>query len=74
MSEPYGDSSVYDVSGPGEAQEEIELIAKHFESSSPIKGGDLGQRLFFLFNWVIGSSILMGVLYGAFQGIKWVFS
>ena len=72
--EPYGDSSVYDVSGPAGSSKELEIIAKHFEASDPIRGGDAGQKVYFLINWVIASWVFIGLLYGAYRGIKWIFS
>lgn len=62
MTEPYGDSSVYDIVAPEGAQGELELIAQHFEQSKPIKGGDSGHRAFFVVNWLIGSFMLMALL------------
>ncbi len=74
ISEPYGDSTTYDVVAPSFPLPEMELIAKHFESATPIKGGDLGQRLFFLMNWVLGTAIWIGIGSAAVWGYNHVFS
>lgn len=41
---------------------------------SPIKGGDVGQRLFFFMNWVIGTAIWIGIGSAAFWGYNCAFS
>ena len=62
MTESYGDSSVYDVVGSAEAYKEMVDLARHFESSTPIRGGDAGHRTFYLINWFVGSIIVMGII------------
>ena len=74
ITEPYGDSSVYDVCAPKENLPEMELVANHFELSSPIRGGDSAQRVFFLLNWFLFSFIILGGGYGILKGFSSVFS
>ena len=66
MTEPYGDSSVYDVIAPEHAHKELEEIAKHFEQSEPIKSGDSGHNAFFIINCAIGTFIWIAIL-------SWIF-
>jgi len=74
MTEPYGDSSVYDVVAPEDLQPEMNYIAEHFEKSRPIKGGDFGQRLFFTFNWFLATAIWIGLISAGIWGYNRVFS
>lgn len=68
MTEPYGDSSVYDIVAPEADLLEMSEIANHFEISKPIKGGDAGRRLFFITNWVVSTAIYVGVVNLAIWG------
>lgn len=72
MSEPYGDSSVYDVVGSEEAESQMEAIASHFEKASPITGGDASQRFYFLFMWLVRVSFfaLIGYAIWSLFGAK----
>ncbi len=72
--EPYGDSTTYDIVAPDARLLEMELIAEHFEKSTPIKGGDFGQRLFFLFNWCLATAFWIGIGSAAIWGYNRVFS
>ena len=74
ITEPYGDSSTYDVVASESAQSELEVIAIHFEAAEPVKGGDIGQRLYFLANWFVLSWVIFGLGYGAWRGFKWIIS
>jgi hypothetical protein len=74
ISEPYGDSSDYDVTAPEPNLGALDLLAEHFEKSAPIKGGDSGHNLFFFINWMIFSAIVMAVGYGVWSGIQWIIS
>ena len=74
MTEPYGDSSLYDLVAPEANLPEMELIAKHFENSKPIKGGDSGRNAFFMVNWLVSTTIVVGIGYFIWWGIKHVFS
>ena len=72
--EPYGDNTTYDLVAPEGAQTELEEIAKYFEESKAIKGGDLGHAAFFISSWLIQSVILVGIIYGIVQVFKYAFS
>ena len=72
--EPYGDNTTYDLVAPEGAQTELEEIARYFEDSKPIKGGDLGHVAFFISTWLIRSVIVVGVIYGIVRVFKHVFS
>ena len=39
----WGDSDEYTISADKPDLEEVEIIAKHFEASAPIKGGDFAH-------------------------------
>jgi hypothetical protein len=74
VSEPFGDNSVYDLLAPEGNLPEMDLIAKHFENSKPIKGGDEGHNAFFMANWLVSSSIIVGIGYAVWWGLKLAFS
>jgi hypothetical protein len=70
MSEPYGDSSVYDVTGPESTQTELETIASHFENVPPITGGDFPRNVYFLFSWLLKASFLTFIVYAIWRLTK----
>jgi hypothetical protein len=74
ISEPYGDSTTYDVVAPSSPLPEMELVAAHFETATPIKGGDFGQRLFFMFHFILGAAIWISIGSAAVWGYNRVFS
>jgi hypothetical protein len=73
-SEPYGDSSVYDISGPENSDKELELIAHHFETTPGIKGGDTARNAFFLANWLVVSALLLFVISLLYRAFRWIVS
>ena len=62
IEEPYGDSSTYDVIAPEAGLMEMEILTKHIEVTSPIKGGDFGHKLYFLTTAIIGSLLMFGII------------
>ena len=74
MTEPYGDSSVYDVVAPKPNLSEMHEVAEHFESTNAVKGGDFAQNVYFLCSWVISSAVLIGLVVGIWRGVKWLAS
>lgn len=74
VAEPYGDSSIYDVVAQEPNLIEMNVIADHFEKSKPIKGGDFGQRVFFLFNWCLTSAFWIGIGCAVIWGYNKIFS
>ena len=40
----------------------MEVLAKHIEDTSPIKGGDFGHKLYFLTTSIIGSLLMFGIM------------
>jgi hypothetical protein len=61
--EMYSDSGQYEISATEADLEQLEEIAKHFEASAPIRGGDIKHNLYVLLNSVIRGSIILGVGY-----------
>ncbi|KZZ74086.1 hypothetical protein A3766_19040 [Oleiphilus sp. HI0132] len=72
--EMWGDSDEYTVDANEPNIPQLEVLAKHFEASAPIKGGDFAHNLYFFINWTIFSSVVMGVIFGVWSGIKWITS
>ncbi|MDE1999336.1 MAG: hypothetical protein KGI52_10460 [Burkholderiales bacterium] len=64
VSEPYGDGATYDISTTLPNAPELEVIAKLFEESEPIRGGDGMHQLFF-----IGELLLQGALVAGLIGL-----
>lgn len=72
--EMWGDSSEYTVDANEPNLPQLEILAKHFEASAPIKGGDFAHNLFFFVNWSIFSSVVTGVIFSIWTGFKWLIS
>ncbi|NVK39020.1 MAG: hypothetical protein HWE18_13925 [Gammaproteobacteria bacterium] len=72
--EMWGDSDEYTISAHKPDLEELEIIAKHFEASAPIIGGDFAHNLYFLVNWAIFSWVIIGIGYAVWAGSEWIFS
>lgn len=63
LTEPWGDSDIYELYLHEANSDLVEKIVTHFEDAKPIQGGDFAQRLFFLFNWSVASAFWIGVFY-----------
>ncbi|MBD3648642.1 MAG: hypothetical protein HUJ31_14585 [Pseudomonadales bacterium] len=70
--EPYGDSSTYDIVGPEGAQLEMEALATHFELEAPIQSGDTPHQIFFIVNWIASSLLIAGILIAVYKVFVWV--
>lgn len=73
ISEPYGDSSVYDIYSAEGTQDEISVIAEHFEACVPINTGDAGQIAYFIVRSCIGLSVTTALIYLGYRGIVGLF-
>lgn len=62
VEEPWGDNITYDLVAPDKSEQELNEIAAVFEASDPIKGGDLGQKLFKLIGILIGAMVFSFIL------------
>lgn len=72
--EMWGDSDSYTITAHKPDLEELEIIAKHFEASKSIKGGDFAHNLYFFVSWAIFSWVVIGVGCAVWLGVQWLFS
>jgi len=74
ITEPYGDSSVYDVVAPIDGQCELAKIAEHFEMSPPIKGGDIAHNMLFFMTSIVWPIFVIAFVIGVAKLVRIIFS
>jgi hypothetical protein len=59
VEEPFGDNATYDFVAPESGSAEMQQLAKHLETMSPVTGGDFGHQLYFLFIFITGGLFML---------------
>ena len=74
ISEAYGDNSYFDVVSPEANLDELEFLARHFEESDPIGGGDFSRDSKYLVGFSFTPLIIICLGCGIYVGFKWLIS
>ena len=62
VEEPYGDNTTFDVIAPEPDLPELRELARLFERSEPIKGGDLGHTMFRFLIWLVRAALIAAII------------